>query len=53
VPNTTYAVRASSDNGTVSDQTLRIEPSAPRAITAHSGNGDVTIHAAGVTARNR
>jgi hypothetical protein len=47
VPDTTYAVRASADNGTVSDQTLRTDPSARRAITAHSGNGDVTIRAAG------
>lgn len=47
VPNTTYAVQASSGNGTVSDQTLRIDPSAPRAIIASSGNGDVTVTAAG------
>jgi hypothetical protein len=51
VPNTTYAVHASSSNGNVSDQTLRIDPSAPRAITANSGNGDVTIHAAAAPAR--
>lgn len=47
VPNATYAVHASSGNGTVSDDTLRIDPSAPRSITASSGNGDVTVQAAG------
>ena len=47
VPNTTYAVRASAGNGTVSDSTLRTDPSSPRSITASSGNGDVTIQAAG------
>jgi hypothetical protein len=51
VPDTTYAVRAGSGNGTVSDQTLRTDPSSPRSITASSGNGDVTIQAAGVAAR--
>jgi Toastrack DUF4097 len=48
VPNTTYAVHASSGgNGTLSDGTLRIDPSSPRTITASSGNGDVTVTAAG------
>lgn len=47
VPNTTYAVDASSGNGTVSDGTLRIDPTARRTITATSGNGDVTVKAAG------
>lgn len=51
VPNTTYSVHASSGNGTVSDQTLRTDPSSPRSITASSGNGDVTIQAAGGAAR--
>lgn len=50
VPNMTYAVHASSGNGTVSDNTLRIDPTAPRTITASSGNGDVTVKAAGATA---
>jgi hypothetical protein len=51
VPNTTYAVHASSGNGTVSDNTLRIDPTAPRMITASSGNGDVTVKAAGAIGR--
>ena len=51
VPNTTYAVHASSGNGTVSDNTLRIDPTAPRTITASSGNGDVTVKAAGAIGR--
>jgi hypothetical protein len=34
----------------VSDNTLRIDPTAPRTITASSGNGDVTVKAAGATA---
>ncbi len=51
VPDTTYAVRATSGNGTVSDQTLKIDPSSSRTIVASSGNGDVTIRAAGVSAR--
>ncbi len=51
VPNMTYAVHASSGNGTVSDNTLRIDPTAPRTITASSGNGDVTVKAAGAIGR--
>jgi hypothetical protein len=50
VPNTTYAVLATSRNGNVSDATLRIDPSSPRKITASSGNGNVTIRAVGVAA---
>jgi hypothetical protein len=49
VPNTTYAVHVSSGNGTVSDQPLRIDPNAPRTIVARSGNGDVSVQAAGAT----
>lgn len=51
VPNTTYAVHASAGNGTVSDSTLRTDPSSSRTISVSSGNGDVTIRAAGVATR--
>jgi Putative adhesin len=51
VPDTTYAVHASSGNGTVSDGTLQIDPTARRTITATSGNGDVTVKAAGESDR--
>lgn len=47
VPNTTYSVHPHAGNGSVSDSTLRIDPRSPRSITASSGNGDVTVRAAG------
>ena len=46
VPDVSYAVHASSGNGNVDDQSLSIDPHAPRRIDASSGNGDVTITAA-------
>lgn len=45
VPNVPYAVNASSGAGSVSDHSLRIDPSATHAISASSGAGDVTISA--------
>jgi hypothetical protein len=46
VPDVTYAVRASSSAGSVSDDTLRIDPRSPRTITATSSAGDVRIDVA-------
>jgi hypothetical protein len=43
VPNTTYALRATSGNGNVNDQSISIDDHAPRRIVASSGNGDVTV----------
>jgi hypothetical protein len=43
VPNASYAVRAESGAGTVSDSSLRIDPTSPFRISATSGAGNVTI----------
>jgi hypothetical protein len=43
VPDERYAVQASSGAGTVSDSSIRIDPSSPRTIHASSGAGDVRI----------
>ncbi len=43
VPNASYAVNAGSGAGTVSDSTLRVDPTSPFRISAHSGAGNVTI----------
>lgn len=43
VPNVTYAVRATSSLGHVSDAAVRVDPAAPRSIDVNSSVGDVTI----------
>jgi len=43
VPDTTYALHASSGVGKVSDRAVRIDPHSPRSIDATSSLGDVTI----------
>ena len=43
VPNTTYALHATSGNGSVNDQSISVDDRAPRRIVASSGNGDVTV----------
>jgi hypothetical protein len=43
VPDTTYAVHASSGLGHVSDHSLQNDPRSPRSIDAHSSLGDVRI----------
>jgi hypothetical protein len=43
VPDTTYALRASSNLGHVSDRSVPVDPGAPHSIDAHSSLGDVTI----------
>lgn len=43
VPDVTYAVHASSGVGHLSDGTVRVDPAAPRTITARSSLGNVTI----------
>jgi hypothetical protein len=47
VPDTTYALHASSGVGHVSDGTVRKDPAAPRTINARSSLGDVTVTVAG------
>jgi DUF4097 and DUF4098 domain-containing protein YvlB len=43
VPDTSYAVQAHTNLGHVSDQSVRVDPKAPRSIDAHSALGDITI----------
>jgi hypothetical protein len=43
VPDTSYALQAHTSLGHVSDQSVRVDPSAPRSIDAHSSLGDITI----------
>ena len=43
VPDTTYAVRADSSLGHVSDHSVPNDPASPRSIDAHSSLGNVTI----------
>jgi hypothetical protein len=43
VPDSTYALHASSGAGGVSAQAIRTDPASPRRIDATSGAGDVRI----------
>ena len=45
VPDTTYAVKTHTSLGQVSDASVRVDPTSPRSIDAHSSLGDITITA--------